>query len=219
VARRVDVSSCFGWASICASRNWNAAKRPVANVQKRSHRAFALVVFLVACGISGGFNVWYYRQNYPADPLEISILLGATAPVLAAFLSVLKAMRDFPRAGIEQAEREAERALELEKHRIAQEEQTRRVQIEQAERTKRERAKARAEKAKAEAIAQGKPKVNGQSNGRGNGRLSPGELDDRARLILQEQPDIGPRPLARQLGISPSTASGILKRLRSAPEG
>jgi len=180
----------------------------VANVQKRSHRAFALAVFLVACGISGGFNIWYYRQSHPADPLGVSILLGATAPVLAAFLSILKAMGDAQRSETAQVAQEAARAVELEKYRIEQEEQTRRVQIEQAERTKRERAKARGK-------AQGKPRVNGRNGGRGNGRLSPGELDDAVRLALQDQPDIGPRPLARQLGISPSTASGILKRLRS----
>ena len=180
----------------------------VANVHKRSHRAFALAVFLVACGISGGFNIWYYRQNHPADPLGVSILLGATAPALAAFLSMLKAMGDAQRSETAQFTQEAAHALELEKYKIAQEQETRRVQIEQTERTKRERAKARER-------VQGKPRVNGRNGGRGGGRLSPGELDDAVRLALQEQPDIGPRPLARQLGISPSTASGILKRLRS----
>ena len=183
----------------------------VANVQKRSHRAFALAVFLVACGISGGFNIWYYRQNHPADPLGVSILLGATAPALAAFLSMLKAMGDVQRSETAKFTQEAARAVELEKYRIEQEEETRRVQIEQAEWTKRERAKARAEQTKARA----KPSASARDNGRGNGRLSPGELDEKVRLILQERPDIGPRPLAREMGISPSTASGILKRLRS----
>jgi len=182
----------------------------VANVQKRSHRAFALVVFLVACTISGGFNVWYYRQNYPADPLEVSILLGATAPTLAACLSIMKAMGDAQRTQARQVEREAEGELEWEKYRIDQEEQTRRLKIEQTERTKRERVKAHTETTK--------PKASTRDNGRGNGRLSPGQLDDQVRLILQEKPDIGPRPLARELDISPSTASGILKRLRDVPQ-
>lgn len=72
----------------------------------------------------------------------MSILLGTTAPVLAAALSILKAMDDIQRTQARQAAQETERALELEKYRIAQAEETRRAQIAERERTKRERAKA-----------------------------------------------------------------------------
>lgn len=140
----------------------------------------------------------------------MSILLGTTAPVLAAALSILKAMDDIQRTQARQAAQETERALELEKYRIAQAEETRRAQIAERERTKRERAKAQAEQAKADAIArakrtageQGGTQNNDQGNGQGNGRLRAGGLDSAARAILLGQPDIGPRPLARELGIS-----------------
>jgi hypothetical protein len=197
----------------------------LAHADRRSHRLFALSVFLCACTVSGGFNVAYYREQAPTDPGAISILLGATAPVLAAFLSVMKAVGNTERVQAEQAEQEAERGLELEKYRIEQAERTRRLEIEQKERTKREQAKARAERARADASAQakrtGSVQACARNNGRegdhradGNGRLKPGELDDVVRAVLLEQPDIGPRPLARTLDCSPSTAAGILKRLR-----
>ena len=41
------------------------------------------------------------------------------------------------------------------------------------------------------------------------------DLDTLADAILTANPDMGPRPLARELGVSPSTASGIIKRLGS----
>jgi len=192
----------------------------MANVRQRSHRVFALFVFLFACAVSAGFNVAYYRQNYPLDPPEISLLLGITAPILAALVSVLKSFGDVERTEAKQSEREAERVAEYERYKLEQAEQTRRVQIVEQERTKRERAKARAEKARANAIAQVKVQssehhVEHQGK-RDNGRLKPGERDELARAILLERPELaGPRPLARELGCSPSTASAVLKRLRS----
>lgn len=179
-----------------------------ANVRGRSRRSFALSVFLFACAVSGGFNVWYYRQNYAQDPLWLSVLLGITAPVLAALVSVLRAHANAERTQAEQTEREAERTLELEKYTLELAEQTRREHLIAQERTKQVRAQARAEKAKANASKRtAKPRT--------NGRRAAGELDEAARLILLEFPDIGPRPLARELGCSPSTASGILERVRS----
>lgn len=188
------------------------------HVRKRSHRVFAFCVFLFACLVSAGFNVAYYRDTSPGDPLAVSILLGATAPILAALLSILKGMIDSQKMANAQAEQEAARSLELEKYRIEQAERTKQIEIEQKERTKRERAKARAEQAKVQAIAQAKKrttthKANGNGHG-DNGRLEPGALDDAARLILIERPNIGPRPLARELECSPSTAAGILNRLK-----
>ena len=160
----------------------------VANVRQRSHRVFALFVFLFACAVSAGFNVAYYRQSYPLDPPEISLLLGITAPILAALVSVLKSFGDVERTEAEQSERVAEREAEHERYKLEQVEQTRRVQIVEQERTKRERAKARAEKARANAIARVKVQssehqVEHQGE-HSNGRLKPGERDELARAIV-----------------------------------
>lgn len=100
--------------------------------QERIHRAMALVGFLVACGISGGFNVYYYREFYPGDPVPLSVLLGLAAPILAAFFALLKARGDVQR-------QEAGNVLELEKFRIEQETQ-RLIAVEtEKEKTKQER--------------------------------------------------------------------------------
>lgn len=183
-----------------------------ANVRKRSRRVFALCLFVFACTMSGAFNVAYYRQNY-ADPLWVSVILGVTAPVLAALVSVLKALGDLERTESEHNERDSERSLSLEKHRIEQLERTRREHLLEQERTKQERAKARAEQSRANAIAQASERVSEHENEQGNGRLTRNELDALARLILAEEPGIGPRPLARRLGCAPSTAAKVLKRL------
>lgn len=177
-----------------------------ANVRKRSHRVYALAVFLFACAVSAGFNVAHYRQNYPSDPWEVSILLGATAPIMAALVSVLKSFGDVERT-------ESERSLELERYAIEQAERTKREQIAEQERTKQERARARAEQAKANAMVQAKGQSTEHKANGGNGRRKSGELDALAQVVIARNPDIGPRPLARELGCSPSTASSILKRL------
>lgn len=190
------------------------------NVRKRSYRVFALCTFVFAGVVTGGFSLAYYRDNCPADPLWVSVLMASVAPILAGLLSVMRAFNHAERTEAEQNEREAERSLELEKYRIEQQERTRREQLTAQERTKQERAKARAEKARADAIVQARRTATEQATEQanvhgtnGNGRVKPGELDAMARVVLTEQPGIGPRPLARELGCSPSTASGILKRL------
>ena len=210
-ADREDVRQAFvGYIlAVCLDGVLAVSLYEAANVRKRSHRTFALCTFVLSCAVSGGFNVAYYRQNYPADPWEVSILLGVTAPLMAALVSVLKSFGEVERT-------EAERSLKLERFAIEQAEQTKRTEIEQKERTKRERAKARAEKARTDAIAQTSVQVSERGNGHksnGNGRRAPGELDALARVIIADEPGIGPRPLASMLDCSPSTAAGILKRL------
>ena len=74
---------------------------------KRQHRVFALIVFLLTCAVSAGFNVAYYRTYHPSDALWVSGLLGSTAPVLAALVAVLRAFGD-----VEQ--RQDAHALEIE---------------------------------------------------------------------------------------------------------
>ena len=195
----------------------------VGNVRRRSHRMYALFVFLCACAVSAGFNTGYYRQNYPQDPLILSVLLGATAPVLAAFVSVLRAFGDVERTETEHMEREAERSLQLEIRTLELAEQTERELLLEQERTQRDlmlakeqtkqdRARARAEQARVNAIEQAKrtPLIQRSE------RRKSGELDEMARLILLEQPNIGPRPLARELECAPSTASRILERIRAS---
>lgn len=211
-ADREDVRQAFvGYVfAVCLDGVLAVSLYEAANVRKRSRKVFALCVFMLACAVSAGFNVAYYRQNYPSDPLIVSVLLGAAAPILAALVSVLKSLDNNERSERTASEQEAERLAELERYRIAQAEETRRVQVSERERTKREREKAQVEKARLDAIAQ----ANAQASEQGNGRLTPGELDALAQGVIAQQPDIGPRPLARQLGCSPSTAVGLLRRLR-----
>jgi DNA-binding transcriptional ArsR family regulator len=52
-----------------------------------------LIVFLLACAVSGGFNYQYYRQNYPLDSEWVSAALGISPPLLGALMSVLRALR------------------------------------------------------------------------------------------------------------------------------
>jgi len=82
--------------------------------KERAHRGLALFGFVVACGISGGFNVGYYREFYPGDPLWLSILLGAAPPVLAAFFGLLKGRGEAQRQEERSRERLEIRQLELE---------------------------------------------------------------------------------------------------------
>ena len=130
------------------------AFREAGKVKRMTRRGFAVFVALLACSINGAFNVAYYRDNAAADPFWVSLVLGASAPTLAALLSVMQAFRQ-----VEQAERaeakedqQAERIFELEKLRI-QAEAGAKVAVE-AERTKQVRAQVRAERAKVEAQAQ-----------------------------------------------------------------
>jgi hypothetical protein len=179
------------------------------NVRKRSRRVFALGVFVFAAAVAGGFSLAYYRDTCSSDPLWVSALMALVAPVLAGLLSVMRAFGVVERTEAEQSERAAERTMELRMYEIEQGEQTRRAVEIERERTKQVRANARAERAKAEKTL----RVSENPKGRGNGRARAGGFDAAARAVLLQQPGIGPRPLARELGCSPSTASGILKRL------
>jgi hypothetical protein len=100
--------------------------------QEKAHRIMALVGFLVACGISGGFNIYYYREFYPSDPPVLSVLLGFAAPVFAAFLGLLKARGDVQR-------QESENTLQLRMFEIEQETQVRIAVETEKEKTKQER--------------------------------------------------------------------------------
>jgi len=185
------------------------------SARQHTRRLFALCVFVFAGVVAGGFSLAYYRDVYPADAVWTSVLMASVAPVLAGMLSVMRAFGHAERADGEQLEREAVLALELEKYRIAEQEQTRCTVLVEREQTKQVRANARAESARSQSIVQTNERtmIQGENGRGGNGRLRPGELDDAVRAILMIQPNIGPRPLARELNCSPSTACGILKRV------
>jgi uncharacterized membrane protein len=139
--------------AFCLDAASGVALYDMVTVHKHLRRAFALSVFAFASVVAGGFSLAYYRDNCPGDPLWVSVLMAAVAPVLAGLLSVMRAFSHVERTEAEQNEREAERALELEKHRIAEQERTRREHLIEQEQTKQVRANARVERAKAEAIA------------------------------------------------------------------
>lgn len=126
--------------------------------QEKAHRIMALMGFLAACGISGGFNVYYYREFYPGDPVPLSVLLGLAAPVLAAFFALLKARGDVGRQEakslFELGRIELEHKLELEKRRIESEASKETAKLIEAEKTKQLREQTKREKIKAEAEKQ-----------------------------------------------------------------
>jgi len=92
-----------------------------------------------------GFNTAYYRQNYPQDPWALSLALGNTAPILAALVTVMRALGDrhYENKSLETKEQDKQREHELELERIAQAGKTERVVGVEAEHTKQERARAR----------------------------------------------------------------------------
>jgi len=165
-------------------------------------RLFTLAVFIGTLALSGGFNVAYYRTCARQDTLAISVLLGFSAPVLAAAVAILKSLDDA--AGVQRAqdERERVRVLELEKYTVEQSERTRRTVQVEVERTKQERARARATK------AESTPSKRVSGAGR---RIDMAGV----QAALAADPDIGPRELARVLGCSPSGAAGALRRART----
>jgi len=104
----------------------------VSYAKERIHKLLALAGFVAACGISGGFNVYYYREFYPSDPLPLSILLGLAAPVLAAFFGLLKGRGDVQR-------REERGQSELERFRLELEADRTKALLLEKEKTKQER--------------------------------------------------------------------------------
>jgi len=87
---------------------------------EKRHKVLAIGGFVATCAISSAFNVYYYRLFHPTDPFWTSVLLGTTAPTLAAFVALLKSKGDVAR-------QKTHNLLELEKFTIEQEEETKRA--------------------------------------------------------------------------------------------
>lgn len=140
--------------AFCLDAASGIALYDMVNVRKRERRLFALGVFAFASAIATGFSLAYYRDVCPADPLWVSVLMASVAPVLAGMLSVMRAFGHVERIEGEQGEREALLALELEKHRVTEQEKTRSAVLVEREQTKQVRANARAERARSVAEVQ-----------------------------------------------------------------
>lgn len=172
------------------------------------HRWAALAVFLLACGVSGGFNVSYYRVYHPADPIWTSILLGLTAPILAASVAVLKSFGDVEKERADIAEREAERetGLELQKFEILQREQTRRIGEQEKtkrakERTKQQQIKGQIETKEEEALQKGR-----------KGMTTTQRREQIFELLCQDL-DQNPKGLGQHFGVTAQTIRNDLKAL------
>lgn len=164
--------------------------------QEKTHRIMALMGFLVACGISGGFNIYYYREFYPDDPLPLSILLGLAAPVLAAFFALLKARGDVQR-------QESENALELEKFRLEKETELAMAVETEKERTKQERELTKRLKLEAEAEAKARQAAETKAQQLERQRREFAKLGKSREilLIIKETPEITRQRLGQELEI------------------
>jgi len=192
------------------------AFREAGKVKRLTRRGFAVFVALLACSINGAFNVAYYRDNAAADPFWVSLVLGASAPTLAALLSVMQAFRQ-----VEQAERaeakedkQAERTFELERLRI-QAEADARVAVE-AERTKQIRAQARAEQTRVKAEAAKEEAEQRQHQDELDKVLA--ELGKSGDILAPflDNPALTQAEVAQMLGLSRQTVGYHLGRLEEA---
>lgn len=172
------------------------------------HRLAALGVFILACLISGGFNVGYYRLYYPTDHFLVSLLLGVAAPGLAAALAVLKALGDVEKTQAESEDREVEfqYQLELGKFEILQKEETKR--IEEQEKTK--RAKERTKQQQIKIQTEAKAEEASQKERKGMTTLQ------RRQAIfdsLCQDLDQSPKEFAVHFGVTAQTIRNDLKHL------
>jgi hypothetical protein len=173
-----------------------------------THRGLALFGFVVACGISGGFNVGYYREFYPGDPLWLSILLGAAPPVLAAFFGLLKGRGDVQRQEERSRERLEIRQLELEAD-------TQKALLLEKEKTKRERelTKRLTLQTQIEAKARQEAETEAQKLERQRRELA--NLGKSAEILraIRAMPEITKENLGQRFGIGERTVNYHLVKL------
>jgi len=178
---------------------------------ERGHKLWALAGFVMACGISGGFNVYYYRLFFPDDPELLSLLLGLAAPVLAAFFGLLKGRRDVQR-------REEKSQLELEKFRLELEADTQKVLFLEKEKTKRERelTKRLTLQAQIEVKARQEAETGAQRLERQRKELA--NLGKSAEILraIWEMPEISKMELGQRFGIGRRTVDYHLAKLEES---
>lgn len=172
------------------------------------HRWTALAVFLLACGVSGGFNVSYYQIYHPADSVWTSILLGLTAPILAASVAVLKSFGDVERERTGKEEREAERQneLELQKYEILQREQTKRMG--EQEKTKRAKERTKQQQSKAQTEARTEETLQKERKG-----MTTTQRRKQIYELLCQDLNQSPKDLGQRFGVSAQTIRNDLKVL------
>ena len=179
--------------------------------QEKKHQAMALAGFLVACGISGGFNIYYYREFYPHDPELLSILLGFAPPVFAAFLGLLKARGDVER-------QESKNTLELRMFEIKQETQVRIAVETEKEKTKQERelTKRLVMEAEAEAKARQVAETRAQQLERQRKEFAKLGKSGDILLIIKETPEITKEELGQTFEIGSRTVDYHIAKLEGA---
>lgn len=175
---------------------------------KGRHRGAALAVFLLACGVSGGFNVSYYRIYHPTDPPWTSVLLGLTAPILAASVAVLKSFGDVEREKASAEEHDAGRQnqLELQKYEILQREQTKRT----TEQEKTKRAKERTKQQQSRAQTEAKAEETLQKERKG---MTAMQRREQIFELLCQDLNQSPKELGQHFGVTAQTIRNDLKDL------
>ena len=190
--------------------------------QEKAHRIMALVGFLVACGISGGFNIYYYREFYPNDPLPLSVLLGLAAPVLAAFFALLKARGDVEHQEAQDAlalrKQESEDALELEKFRLERETELAIAVETEKERTKQERELTKRLKLEAEAKAKARQAAETEAQQLERQRKRFASLGKSADILvtIKERPGITKEEIGQTFEIGLRTVDYHVSKLEEA---
>lgn len=190
--------------------------------KERIHQVLALTGFLIACGISGGFNVYYYREFYPGDPVPLSMLLGLAAPILAAFFALLKARGDVERQESEDAlelrKQKSKSALELEKFRLEKETELAIAVQTEKEKTKQERELTKRRKMEAEAEAKARQVAETQAQQLERQRKGFGQLGKSADILvtIKEKPGITKEEIGQRFEIGPRTVDYHLSKLEEA---
>jgi DNA-binding transcriptional ArsR family regulator len=190
--------------------------------QEKTHRIMALAGFLVACGISGGFNFYYYREFYPNDPPWLSALLGFAPPVFASFFALLKARGDVERQESETKlalkMQESENTLNLEMFRLEKEtELAIAVEIEK-EKTKQERELTKRLKMEAEAEAKDRQAAETEAQQLERQRKEFAKLGKSADILvtINENPEITKEGIGQTFEIGLRTVDYHLSKLEEA---
>jgi len=177
-----------------------------------------LAVFMLACAVSGGFNYQYYRQNDPGEPPWVSATLGLSAPVLAALVSVLRALHESATEETERKAQETERQQKLD-HELAletvrQQEETKRKIAATSEKERTAQLRAEARRAKAEAEQRKAEETQTQQAETKRQRVEMLGNERATYDYYAENPGADRATAAGALGVSKRTVGNHLARLR-----